>query len=132
MTCDAIRAALAAGREATWLPGVRAHLAGCEACAGLVVEWSLRQAPEGDVPATFAVDVARLARVAASSGARPRRGPKAGLVAALIAIGLAAAWQAASDDPLAVGPVAALLFACGEAILLAAWFLTADPFRPQA
>jgi hypothetical protein len=84
------------------------------------IDRELRRAPAVSIPPTFAADVARRARLEAPP-AVPMRGPQAGLVAAAALIALIAGWMAASDGLAAAVPVAALVLAGGEAIVLALW-----------
>ncbi len=132
MTCDAIRAALLADSDATWPPGMLAHLAECEACAALAVEITLQRAPAVTVPATFAADVARRARLDASpaAGASPR-GLMAGVCAAVAAMAAATAWLGSIGGPDAVAPAAALLLSGGEAIVLVLWAFQSDVLRAR-
>jgi hypothetical protein len=131
MTCEAVRAAMAAGDEAGWPSGLLAHLTECEGCAALAVEWTLRQSPPVAVPASFAADVARRARLAAPSPVPRTRGVTAGLAAAAAVSVLAVAWVGAGHPP-ALLPAAVLLLAAGEAIALALWSLSDDGFGPRA
>jgi hypothetical protein len=124
MTCDAVRAAMAAGDRAGWPAGLLAHVTECEGCAALAVEWTLQQAPPVAVPASFAVDVARRARLAAPPPVPRTRGVTAGLAAASVSM-LAVAWVGAGDPP-ALLPAAVLLLAAGEAVALAVWSLSDD------
>jgi hypothetical protein len=93
------------------------------------IDEALAQAPDVSVPPTFAVDVARRVRLDTPPAQGRVSGPTVGLAAATVLIALMAAWQATSDDPLAVVPLALLVLACGEAIVLAAWSLPGDRSR---
>jgi len=106
-----------------WPPDVAAHLATCDACVEAAIDQALRQRPAGTAPASFAVDVARRARVEQEAPARPRR--SRGLLAA-VATGSAAAtgliaWVACSDASGVGLPSAALMLAVAETIVLSAW-----------
>lgn len=121
MTCETTRAALQATAGGDWPPDVAAHLATCGACVEAAIEQALRQRPAGTAPASFAVDVARRARV--EQGPRPRR--SRGLLAGFstgsaVAAGLIA-WVAWSDASGAGLPSAALMLVVAETIALAAW-----------
>jgi hypothetical protein len=121
-----------AGHEAEWPPGAVAHLAGCDSCAAAAVELSLRHAPAIALPPTFAVDVARRARLDAPPEAPRISGAAVGAGAAatvLSAIALASVGRA--EGTAAVIHVAALLLACGEAIVLAVWTMHADVTRAR-
>lgn len=131
MTCEAVRAAMLAGREAEWPSGVLAHLAGCDSCAAAAVELSLQRAPAIAIPPTFAADVARRARLDAPPETPTLSGATVGVGAAGVLAGIAAAWFGVSDPATAVVPAAALLLACGEAIVLAVWTLNADVTRAR-
>ena len=117
--------------EAEWPSDVLAHLAGCDSCAAVAVEFLLQRAPEIRIPPTFAVDVARRARQDAPPEMGHLNGVTVGIGAAGMAAGLAAAWFGVSDRPTVVLPAAALLLACGEAIVLAVWTLHADVTRAR-
>jgi hypothetical protein len=130
MTCETARAAITAAGDTAWPAGAQAHLAGCEDCAAFVVEWTLRQPSPVAIPATFAVDVARRARLEAKPARSRSSAPTIGLVAAVVLLaGVGIAWSAAPDESSAVLPAAAFLLACGEAIVLAAWALPSDAVR---
>jgi hypothetical protein len=131
MTCERVRAAIVSADEAdAGSAAVRAHLAACEACAMFAVEWSLRQAPPVGVPASFAADVARRARVEAGAASRRSSGPAIGLAAAFaLLVAAAIASRTTSDGALGLLPMALLLLACGEAIVFAAWSVGADVQR---
>jgi hypothetical protein len=131
MTCEATRAVMLAG-DGAWPSDVQAHLAGCESCAVLAVELSLRQAPAIAVPPTFAADVARRARLEAPSEAQRLSGAAVGAGAAFVLIAFALAGVGTAGGTATVIPVAALLLACGEAIVLAAWTLHGDVVRARA
>jgi hypothetical protein len=120
MTCDAVRSAMTATAAGEWTSEMRAHVAGCEACASEAVERALPCPPAVDVPPTFAADVARRARLAAPVVTRRAVAPLVGLAAAAVVIVLCAAWMAISDDPATSAPIAAMLLAGGEAIVFAA------------
>jgi hypothetical protein len=131
MTCETARTALTAGTDAVWPAAAQAHLAGCEDCAAFVVEWTLRQVPRVAIPVTFAADVARRARLEARPASRSSA-PTIGLAAAaMLLAGAGIAWLVAPTAPSAVLPAAALLLACGEAIVLAAWTLDTDVTRAR-
>ena len=125
MTCNAVRAVLAAGDREDWPSGVLAHVAECDGCAALATEWALQQAPPVAVPARFAADVARRARLGAPPLVPRTRGLTAGLAAAAV-VGVLAVASVGASDPPALLPAAVLLLACGEAIVLAAWSLSDD------
>jgi hypothetical protein len=128
MTCEIARARIVAAGDAAWPSGAQAHLAGCEDCAAFVVEWTLGQAPPVAIPATFAVDVARRARLEAEPASRRSRALTVGLVAAAVLLAAAVlAWSIAPDGSSAALPAAIFLLACGEAIVLAAWSLANHP-----
>jgi hypothetical protein len=131
MTCEATRSVMLAG-DVDWPSDVQAHLAGCESCAAVAVELSLQQAPAISVPPTFAADVARRARLEAPSEAQRLSGATVGAGAAFVLIALAFAAVGTVDVTATVIPVAALLLACGEAIVLAAWTLHGDVVRARA
>ena len=127
MTCESVRAAIVSA-GAPWPAAAHAHLAGCETCAVFAVEWTLAHAPPADVPASFAVDVVRRARL--ESGAAGRRSAASAIGFSTAALLLAAAVLAsgvATNGALAALPAALFLLACGEAIVLAAWSV-----RPSA
>jgi len=126
MTCETARAAIVAAGEAAWPAGAQAHLAGCDDCAAFVVDWTLGQAPSVAIPATFAADVARRARLEASPAGRSSAQTIGFAAAAVLLAGAGVAWSVAPSGPFAVLPAAALLLACGEAIVLAAWTLDPD------
>jgi hypothetical protein len=127
MTCEIARARIVAAGDAAWPSAAQAHLAGCEDCAAFVVEWTLGQAPPVAIPATFAIDVARRARLEAEPASRRSRALTVGLVAAAVLLVAAVlAWSVAPDGSSAALPAAALLLACGEAIVLAAWALPSE------
>jgi hypothetical protein len=123
MTCDTTRAAILAARDDAWPAAAQAHLAGCDDCAAFVVEWTLRQVPPVVVPPTFAVDVARTARLEPLPASTQSIAPAIGLATAGCLLVGALAWFLATEGPL---PAAALLLASGEAIVLAAWSLAPD------
>jgi hypothetical protein len=131
MTCDDARPAMLAGHATGWPPAIIAHLAACDGCATLVVERSLQQAPAIAIPPTFAVDVARRARFDPQPGTRHVSGATVGLGAAGVLVGIALAGLALTGPPTAVLPVAALLLACGEALVLTAWALDTDVTRAR-
>jgi hypothetical protein len=131
MTCETTRAAMLVG-DADWPSDLLAHLARCESCAMVAVELSLQQAPAIAVPPTFAADVARRARLEAPSEAQRLSGAAVGAGAAFVLIAFALAAVGTGDATAAVIPVAALLLACGEAIVLAAWTLHGDVVRARA
>jgi hypothetical protein len=131
MTCEAVRAAMLAGGETEWPPGVLAHLAGCDSCADAAVERSLQRAPAIAIPPTFAADVARRARLDAPPEASHVSGLTVGIGAAGALAGIAAAWLGVSGERAAMLPAATLLLACGETIVLAAWTLHTDVTRAQ-
>jgi hypothetical protein len=129
MTCETVRAAIASAGDA-WPAAAHAHLAGCEACAMFAVEWRLQQAPPVSVPAGFAVDVTRRARLEADPASRRSYGLAIGLAAAFaLLVAAAAASRLTADGALAPLAMAFLLLACGEAIVLAAWSVGADVQR---
>jgi hypothetical protein len=115
--------------DAEWPAGVLQHVAGCDGCAAAAVELSLRHTPAIAVPPTFAVDVARRARLETPPGRRPLSGATVGIAAAAVLVGIATAWSGVSAPSAAVVPVAALLLACGEVIVLVAWTLDTDVTR---
>jgi hypothetical protein len=120
MTCETVRAVIASGDA--WPAAAHAHLAGCEACALFAVEWTLQQAPPFDVPATFAADVVRRARL--GSGAASGRSAAAAIgfaTAALLLVAAVFASVVATNGALAALPAGLFLLASGEAIVLAAW-----------
>ena len=123
MTCETARAAILAAGEDVWPAAVQAHLAGCEDCAAFVVERTLRQAPPVTIPVTFAADVARRARLEPRPASRSRALTIGLAAAAVLPAGAGVAWSVAPSEPSAGLPAAALLLACGEAIVLAAWTL---------
>ena len=84
------------------------------------IDVELRRAPAVSIPPGFAADVARRARLEAPPVRLPY-GPRAGLVAAAGLFALIAAWMAASNELAASVPIAALVLAGGEAIVLALW-----------
>ena len=129
MTCEAVRAALLAGSEAEWPAGVLTHLAACDACALVAVEQSLHRAPAIAIPPTFAADVARRARLDTPPEVPHPRGVMVGIGASGVLAGIAVAWLGLSAPATAFVPVAALLLACGEAIVLTAWTLDTDVTR---
>ena len=131
MTCETVRAALLAGGAAESAPGLLAHLAECDDCAAFAVELSLQRAPAVTVPSTFAADVARRARQDPPPEMPHLSGAGVGIGAAGVVVGLAATWFGLSDPSTAAVPIAALLLACGEAIVLAAWTLDADVTRAR-
>ena len=121
MTCETTRAAIQATARGDWPPDVAAHLATCDACVEAAIDRALRQRPAGTAPASFAVDVARRARV--ELGTRPRRshGLLAGVATgSAVAAGLIG-WVAWSDTSGAGLPSAALMLAVAETIMLSAW-----------
>jgi hypothetical protein len=119
-----------AGREAEWPSGLVAHLAGCESCAAAAVEQSLRHAPAITVPPTFGADVARRARLETPPEAMRISGAVVGAgAAAAILIATALASFGMAEGTGSVIPVAALLLACGEAIVLAVWTVEGDVVR---
>lgn len=121
MTCETTRAAIQATSGGDWPPDVAAHLATCDACVEAVIDQALRQRPAGTAPASFAVDVARRARV--EQGARPRRsrGVLAGFATGGAVTAGLIAWVACSDVSGAGLPSAALMLAVVETIVLSAW-----------
>jgi hypothetical protein len=123
MTCEAARAAMLAGGEAERRSVVVAHLAECDACADVAVERSLQRAPAIAIPRVFAADVARRARLETPPEVRRVSGAAVGIGAAGVLSGIAAAWFGVSEPSTAVVPAAALLLACSEAIVVAAWTL---------
>ena len=131
MTCDTIRAAILAARDGAWPAAAQAHLAGCDDCAAFVVEWTLRQVPSVAVPPTFAIHVARRARLEGRPAARSSALTIGLAAAAILLVGAAVAWAVAPAGPSALLPAAALLLACGEAIVLAAWTLDMDVTRAR-
>lgn len=131
MTCEATRTAMLAGAEGEWPSGVLAHLAGCDACAAVAVERSLQRAPAIAISPTFAADVARRARLDTSPAMPHLSGVTVGIGAAGVLGGIAVIWFGVSAPSTAVVPAAALLLACGEAIVLAAWALHADVTRAR-
>jgi hypothetical protein len=84
------------------------------------IERELGRAPAVSIPPTFAADVARRARLEARPVPR-MRGPRAGLIAAVGLTAIIAAWMTAFDGLAQAVPIAALVLAGGEAILLALW-----------
>jgi hypothetical protein len=131
MMCDMAQAAMQAGPEAAWPSGVVAHLTGCDACAAAAVELSLRHPPAIMVPPTFAVDVARRARLATPPERQRISGAMVGAAAAAVLTAIAlASFGMAGGTPAAV-PVAVLLLSAGEAIVLAAWTLHGDIVRAR-
>jgi hypothetical protein len=131
MTCETARAALLAAGQVEWRAAAQAHLGGCENCAIFLVEWTLQQAPPVEIPATFAIDVARRARLEARPASRSSA-LIVGLTAAIVLLaGAGVAWFVAPIGPSAALPAAALLLACGEAIVLAAWSLDTDLTRTR-
>jgi hypothetical protein len=131
MTCDAIRDVLLAASDATWPSGVLAHLAECETCAALAVEITLQRAPAVSVPATFAADVARRARLEASPPPGNPRGLMAGVCVATVVMAAATAWLGTVGAPDAATPAAVLLLSGGEAIVLAVWASQSDVLRAR-
>ena len=131
MTCEAIRAAMLAGGSAEWPPDLVAHLAECDDCAAFAVELSLRHAPAIAIPPTFAADVARRARLDTPPEAQRISGAAAGAGAAAVLTAIALASFGTAEGTAAVVPFAALLLACGEAIVLAAWTLHGDVVRAR-
>jgi hypothetical protein len=131
MTCDAVRAAMLAGDEAEWPSGVLAHLAACDSCTDVAVERALRRAPAIAIPPAFAVDVARRARLDAPPEMPHLSAATVGIGAVSVLIGVAVAWFGLSEPSVAVVPAAALLLACGEAVVLAAWTLDTDVTRAR-
>jgi hypothetical protein len=129
MMCDTVRSAMAERVEADWPPDAIAHLAECDECARIAVEQMLQRPPAVAIPATFAADVARRARLETPPAAPSSSGLTAGVSAAAV-VSAAAAWHAGSD-PASVLPAAVLLLACGEAIVLAAWTLHSDVTRAR-
>jgi hypothetical protein len=131
MTCDTTRLAMQTGPDAAWPSGVAVHLAGCDDCAVAAVELSLRHAPAITVPPTFAVDVARRARLD-TPPERPRiSGAVVGAGAAAVLTAIALASFGTGGGTPALVPVAVLLLAAGEAIVLAAWTLHGDILRAR-
>jgi len=131
MTCEAVRAAMQADREAGWPSDALAHLAECDSCAAAAVELSLQRAPAIVIPPTFAADVARRVRLDAPPETPHLSGVTVGVGAAGVLVGIAAAWFGVSDPATAATPAAALLLACGEGIVLAVWTLNADVTRAR-
>ena len=131
MTCETVRAAIQAGDESGWSSGVLAHVAACDDCATFAVERSLQRAPEPVIPQTFAVDVARRARLEAPPEVPRVNRVTMGIGAAGLAAALAADWFGVSDSSAAVLPLAALLLVSGEAIVFAAWTLNTDVTRAR-
>lgn len=121
MTCETARAALQATARGDWPPHVAAHLATCDACVEAAIDQALRQRPAGAAPASFAVDVARRARVEQEARPRRSRGLLAGFATgSTVAAGLIA-WVAWSDPSGAGLPSAALMLVVAETIVLSAW-----------
>jgi hypothetical protein len=131
MTCETARAAFIAAGEIAWPASAHAHLTGCENCAAFVIVWTLRQAPPVAVPATFAADVARRVRLEARPAGRSSALTIGLAAAAVLLVGASLAWAVAPGGPSALLPAAALLLACGEAIVLAAWTLDTDVTRAR-
>jgi hypothetical protein len=121
MTCETTRAVIQATADGDWPPGVAAHLATCDACVEAAIDRALRQRPAGTVPASFAVDVARRARVYQEARPTRSRGLLAGVATgSAVAAGLIA-WVAWSDASGAGLPSAALMLAVAETVVLSAW-----------
>jgi hypothetical protein len=131
MTCETTRAAMLTSGEAEWASGVLAHLAGCDACAAVAIDLSLRRAPDIAIPPAFAADVARRARLDAPPEMPRSSGVTVGIGAAGVLVGIAVVWLGVSGPPTAVVPAAAMLLACGEAIVLGVWTLHADVTRAR-
>ncbi len=133
MTCDMTRAAMQAGPEAAWPSTVVAHLTGCDDCTAIAVALSLERGPVIAIPPTFAIDVARRARLDTPTEPRRVSGVVAGICAAAVLAAVAFASFGTVVGMGAVEPVAiaALLVACGEAIVLAAWTLDTDVTRAR-
>ena len=129
MTCETVRAAMQAGYEAAWPSAVLAHLAECDDCAAFAVDLSLQRAPVPVIPRTFAADVARRARLEAPPELPHLSRVTVGIGAAGVLAAVAVAWFGVSEPSTAVIPLAALLLACGEAIVLAVWTLDTDVTR---
>jgi hypothetical protein len=119
------------GGDVEWPSGVPVHLARCDDCAAVAVELSLRHAPVVAVPPTFAADVARRARLEAPPAARRISGVAVGAGTAALVIAIAVASFGTVEPTASVLPAAALLLACGEAIVLAAWTLHGDVVRAR-
>ena len=129
MTCETVRAAMQAGGDPGWPSGVLAHLAECDDCATVAVDRSLQRAPEPVIPPTFAVDVARRARLDAAPDLPHVNRVTVGIGAGGVLAALAVAWFGVSDPSAAVLPLAALLLVSGEAIVFAAWTLNTSVTR---
>src|SRR4051812_30451272 len=104
MTCEAVRTAVLADGDAEWPSGVLAHLAGCDGCTAVAVERSLQRAPAVAMPPTFAVDVARRARLEAWPETPHVRGVTVGVGAAGVLVGMVVAWLGLSGSSYTVVP----------------------------
>lgn len=125
MTCQTTRAAITDAVDRTLPADALAHMAGCGDCAAFAVEWTLRQAPPVAIPATFAADVARRARLEPAAAPARSNGLTIGVAAAALFLAAAGiAWRMSPGGPSALLPASLFLLACGEAIVLAAWSFT--------
>ena len=133
MTCQRTRAAIADAADGALAADALAHVAGCDDCAAFVVEWTLRQPPHVAIPPTFAIDVARRARLEPDATRSRSNGLTFGVAAAALFLAAAGiAWHLSPDGPSALLPAALFLLACGEAIVLAAWSLASHDLGPAA
>ena len=132
MTCDMTRAAMQAGPDAAW-PSPSSRIWPAARLRGdrrrVVAGTRARDA----IPPTFAIDVARRARLDTPTEPRRVSGVVAGICAAAVLAAVAFASFGTVVGMGAVEPVAiaALLVACGEAIVLAAWTLDTDVTRAR-
>ena len=126
MSCEAMRAAMHVNGGGEWPPEVVAHLATCDACIEAAIALALRQRPTTAVPASFAVDVARRARVDVPIASGLSRGVLVALTGSILAFVVLAVWLAAAGADRAALPITALLLAFAEGIVLVAWTMQID------